>query len=149
MNVSRTVVVTVVVLLIALLGFGAYAFAQSDNNDGPPWRDDTPWQDGRRWGPWHEGRRWGPWHGPAADPERFRELRSELAADLGTELDISGEEVEAAFRGVVAQRLEEAAEAGRIDQDAVDEALAAYDEGDIRALFQAFKRDLEATTESP
>lgn len=140
MNVRRTAVVTVAVVLIALLGLGAYAFAQSDGV-GPPWRDGAGWHDGDRG--------WGGWHGQRADPERVRDIRADLAGDLATELGTSAEEVEAAFRAVVAQRLDEAVQAGRVDQATVDEALAAYDQGDIRALFGILKHDGDEATASP
>ena len=138
MNIRRTVVVTVGVVLIGLLGLGAYAFAQSDGF-GPPWRNG---------GGWHGGDR-GAWHGAHADPERVQQLRADVAGDLADELGTSPDDVEAAFRAVLAQRLAEAADAGRIDPDAVDEALAAYDEGDIGALVHVFKHSGEEETQRP
>lgn len=124
MNLTRALVVSVGVVLIGVLGFGAYAFAQTDGF-GPPWRG----------GGWHDdGPGWGGRHGPP-NPERVREFRADLAADLATQLDTSADDVEAAFRAVVAERLDEAVAGGRIEEGAVDDALAAYDEGDIRALF--------------
>jgi hypothetical protein len=144
MNIGRTAIVVSSVLAVALVGalaLGAYAFAQADGG-GPPWFGGAGWHDGDR-GP-------GRWSGGpfGADPEHVRAARADLAADLAPELDTSAERVEAAFRAVAAQRLQEAAEAGQIDEASVDEALAAYDEGDVRALFRILKPDRDRTTES-
>jgi hypothetical protein len=141
MNLSRTaVVVTGALLLVGLLGLGAYAFGQAVG-DSPPWRDGPGWHVGDRgWGGWR--------HGGPPDPEQVREARTELAAELAAELDSSADDVEAAFRAVVAGRLQEAVEGGDLDQDAADEALAAYDEGDVRALFRVVKSHWRETTDS-
>lgn len=61
--------------------------------------------------------------------ERFLEFRGDLATDLAAQLDVPAEDVEAAFRAVVAQRLDEAVESGDLDRERADELLAAYDEG--------------------
>lgn len=140
MKISRTVVIAVAAVLIGLVGLGAYAFARSDGV-GPPWRDGPGWHDGDRG--------WVGWHGRSADPDRVRQIRAELAADLGAQLNTPAEDVEAAFRAVVAQRLEDAVADGRIDQAAVDEALAAYDAGDIGAVFGIVTRGTEEATERP
>lgn len=129
----RTVLISVlVVAIIGLLGVGAFALVR-DDGAGPPWA--RGWHDGG-WG----DRGWGGrgWHGGGPDPDRVLALRAELAADLGAELDASADDVEAAFRAVAEQRLREAAADGRIDEAAVDEALAAYDEGDVKALLRTF-----------
>lgn len=125
---STRVISVVAVVLVGLLAVGAYAFAQSDR-DGSPLGGHSPWEQG-----------WGGWHHRGPDPERVQQLRADLAADLAAELDTSAEAVEAAFRGVVAQRLQEAVEAGDIEQDRADEALAAYDDGRVGPLFHLFKR---------
>lgn len=61
--------------------------------------------------------------------ERVLAFRSELAADLAEQLGLPVEEVEAAFRGVVAQRLDDAVAAGDLTQERADELLEAYDAG--------------------
>lgn len=122
-----TVAITGVVVLIGILVLGGLAVAQTA---GPPWAGSH-----RGWGGGH----WGPGHGPS--PERVREERSELAQDLGAELDQSPEQVEAAFRAVVVQRLDESVAAGSIDRGQADAALAAYDEGNLKGLFRVFKED--------
>lgn len=61
--------------------------------------------------------------------ERFLEFRGDLATDLAAQLDVPAEDVEAAFRAVVAERLDEAVESGDLDRERADELLAAYDEG--------------------
>ena len=137
MNASRTLIVTVATVLIALLGLCAYAFARSDGVGPAWWRGAAGWHDCERGG----------WHDPQADPERIRELRADLAADVAADLDASPEEVESAFRAVVAQRLEDAAADGRIDREAVGDALAAYDAGDVADLFEIFKRNRGEATE--
>lgn len=129
MRISRTmgtVVTVVAVALVGLLAFGAFAFAQSD--PGP-----TGWGPERRWGGWHDGQRGG-------DPDRFRQVRADLAADLAVELETSPEAVEAAFRAVVVQRLQEAVDTGAVGQGQADDALAAYDDGEVRALFRLLRR---------
>ncbi|HEY8340491.1 MAG TPA: hypothetical protein VIK95_11505 [Egibacteraceae bacterium] len=134
----RTVLISVlVVVVIGLLGAGAYALVRGDD-DGPPW------QRGWHGGGW-DGPGWGRggWHGRGPDPDRVVELRAELAADLGEQLDVPAEDVEAAFRAVAEQRLREAAADGRIDGDDVDDALAAYDEGDVGALMRVVWRARE------
>jgi hypothetical protein len=138
MNVTRALVVTVGVLVIAVLGFGAYAVAQTDGF-GPAWRG----------GGWHDGGPgWGGRHGPP-EPEQVRAFRADLAADLANQLDTSADDVEAAFRGVVAERLDEAVAEGRIDEADVDEALAAYDDGDIRTLFRTVHHAGDEATDRP
>lgn len=122
----RTALVTAgVIVLIGLLTLGGVALAQADG----PWRRDGS----------HQG--WGPGHGFGPDPQRVREARTDLAEDLGAQLGQSPERVEAAFRAVVAQRLDEAVASGSIDRAQADGALAAYDEGRLRGLFHVFKRD--------
>lgn len=143
MKLSRTAVVAtgaIALVLVGLLGLGAYAYGQA-TGDGPPWRDGPAWHVGDRgWGGWR--------HGGPPDPERIRQVRADLAADLAAELDTSADDVEAAFRAVVAGRLQEAVEAGELDQAAADEALAAYDEGDVSALFRVVKRNWSETPDS-
>lgn len=125
MRMTRTVVVGAVALaLVGLLAFGAWAVSD-DDGFGPPWR-------GGGWHGWHDGR-WGP------DPERVRQARGELAADLAAELGTSAEEVESAFRGVAEQRLDEAVADGRVDEADVDDILAAYDDGDLHGIFRIVK----------
>jgi hypothetical protein len=127
MNRTRVTGIVLIAVLVGVVGFGAYAFAQS-RSDVRPWRGEAAL--------WHRG---GPgWGGP--DPGQVQQLRTDLAAELAAHLDTTGEDVEAAFRAVVADRLEEAVAAGDIDQARADEALAAYDEGDARGLFRLFKR---------
>lgn len=135
MTVRRTVLVSVaVVALVGLLAVGAFALVR-DGRGGPPWA-----------GGWHDGG-WGRgWHSAGPDPERVRELRSDLATDLAGELDTSAAEVEGAFRAVAEQRLREAVDAGRIDEAAVADALAAYDEGNVKALLRTLWSE-PATTE--
>ncbi|MDP8970166.1 MAG: hypothetical protein M3N52_06680 [Actinomycetota bacterium] len=125
MNRRTALVITGVVVLIGLLTLGGIALAQADG----PWDREGP----------HRG--WGPGHVFGPDPERVREARTDLAEDLGAELGESPERVEAAFRAVVAQRLDEAVASGSIDREQADAALAAYDEGRLRGLFHVFKRD--------
>ena len=143
MNLSKRAIVvtgTVTLVLAGLLALGAYALAQGDG-DGPPWRDGPAWHAGERgWGGWR--------HGGPPDPEQVRETRAELASQLAAELDASADDVEAAFRAVVAGRLQDAVEAGEIDQAAADEALAAYDEGDLPVLFRVIKHDRSETPDS-
>lgn len=137
MRMTRTAVVSLIALaLVGLLAFGAWAVTDRDGDRGfgPPWRG------GHGWGGWHDGG-WGP------DQDRVRQTRSELAADLAGELGTSTEEVEAAFRAVAEQRLNEAVAEGRIDQSDVDEALSGYDEGDVRGIFRIFKGDRAAASE--
>lgn len=121
----------VVVVVVAVLAVGAYAFAQSSS--------EAPWAHGRGPGAEHG---WGGWHGDGRgpDPDRVREFRADLAGDLAAELDTSAEDVEDAFRAVVAARLEQAVEAGDIEPAQADDALAAYDDGDVRGLFHLLKR---------
>jgi hypothetical protein len=142
MNLSRRAMVvagTVTLVLVGLAALGAYALAQADGA-GPPWRDGPAWHAGDRgWGGWR--------HGGPPDPEGVRQARADLAAELAAELNTSADEVEAAFRAVVASRLQEAVEEEEIDQATADDALAAYDEGDIRALVRAVKRDWKETSE--
>ena len=132
MRMTRTAVVSVIALaLVGLLAFGAWAVT---NDDG-----------GRAFGPgrdggWHDGG-WGP------DADQVRQARADLAADLATQLDTSPERVEAGFRGVAEQRLSEAVADGRIEQADADEALAAYDEGDLGQIFRIFKGGRTPTTE--
>jgi len=129
MKINRTMgtaAAVVAVAVVGLLAFGTYAFAQSDGGPAASGAE-------RGWGGRHDGR-WGP------DPDRIREARAELAADLATELDTSPAAVEAAFRAVVVQRAQEAVEAGDIDQEQADDALAAYDDGEVRALFRLLRR---------
>ena len=114
------IVAAVIVGLVGLFAVAALAQDEPEEGWGPPWRH----------GPWHG--QWGP------EPEHVLERRGELAADLGEQLDRSPQEVEAAFRAVVEQRLGEAVADGRIDQAQADEALAAYDRGELGALFEAF-----------
>ena len=136
MRMTRTVVVGLIALgLVGLLAVGAWAVTNdNDRGFGPPWR-------GHGWSGWHDGG-WGP------DPDRVRQARSELAADLASELGTSAEEVEAAFRGVAEQRLDEAVAAGRLEQSEADEALAAYDEGDVGHIFRIVKDGRTPTSES-
>jgi hypothetical protein len=136
MRMTRTVVVSVIaVALVGLLAFGAWAVTNNDDRGfGPPWR-------GHGWSGWHDGG-WGP------DPDHVREARGELAADLATELGTSAEEVEAAFHGVAEQRLNEAVAAGRLTQAEADEALAAFDEGDVGQIFRIVKDGRTPTSES-
>lgn len=124
MNRKTALIITGIVVLIGLLGLGGFALAQA--GAARDWR-----------GP-HPG--WGPGHGFGPDPQRVREARAELAEDLGAELGQPAERVEAAFRAVVTQRLDEAVAAGSIDRTRADEALAAYDEGDLRVLFRVFRQ---------
>lgn len=137
MNRTRTVtavVGVVAIIVIGVVGFGAYAFAQSDGDftsriGGPPWaQGGGPFRGG-----WHDGDR-------GLDPERVTQARADLAADLGAELGTSAEDVEAAFVGVAEQRLSEAVETGDITRAEADEALAAFEAGDLRALFQLLHR---------
>lgn len=115
------IVSAVLVGVLGLLAVGA--FAQGGRNDG--------------WGrPWTRGARHGHW-GPS--PEQVIEHRAELAADLGRQLDKAPAEVEAAFRAVVKQHLDEAVAAQRITQQEADQALAAYDDGELHGLFRVFK----------
>lgn len=132
----RTVlIVTGIVVLVGVLVLGGLAVAQTDEPS--------------RWGGPHRG--WGPGHGaghrfgPA--PERVREHRAALAEDLATELDQSPERVAAAFRAVVVKRLDEAVAAGSIDRAQADEALAGYDEGNLRELFRVFKEERDERQE--
>lgn len=128
----RTVlIVTGIVVLVGILVLGGLAVAQTV--------EPSHWGGAHRgWGPGHwAGHRFG------ASPERVREHRAELAEDLGAELDQSPERVEAAFRAVVVKRLDEAVAAGSIDRAQADDALAAYDEGNLRGLFRTFKEEPE------
>jgi hypothetical protein len=136
MRVTRTVVVSVIaVALVGLLAFGAWAVTNDDDRGfGPPWR-------GHSWSGWHDGG-WGP------DPDHVQQTRADLAADLATELGTSAEEVEAGFRGVAEQRLSEAVAEGRLTQAEADEALAAYDEGDVGQIFRIVKDGRTPTSES-
>lgn len=146
MNFTRRTVVTLVVVL-GLLGVGAFAFAQTGRgpiawamSGGPPWADGDGW---RGWGGHGGPRGWGGpggWHRGGAEPEEMREIRAELAADLAAELDTTAEEVESAFRNLVAARLDEAVEAGRLDREDADAALEAYQDGDMSVLFRLLKR---------
>lgn len=121
-----TVTAIIAVVLAAIVGFGAFALARTDGGRGP-------WQH-RGWGhPQHQT--WGP------SPEQVRQIRTHVAAELGAELDQPSEKVEAAFRAVVARRLQEEVAAGELDQAESEQALAAYDEGDLRELFHLIKRD--------
>lgn len=145
MRMSRTVIVSLVALgLVGLLAFGAWAVTNDDDGFG----DGGPWRNGASWGGWdgHRGGHWGGHWGP--DPEQVRETRADLAADLAAQLDTSAEEVEAAFRGVAEQRLQEAVADGRIEQAEADEALAAYDEGDVAQIFRIVKGGRTPTAES-
>jgi hypothetical protein len=126
------------VVLLGLVLFGPLAGAQdpeptpgqpSEGADG-----DGPDGDGHRWG-WHRGGREG-FRG--ADPAEVLEFRADLAADLGEELGAPAAEVEAAFRGLMSEKLDEAVAAGRIDRAEADEALTAYDAGDLRRMFDVF-----------
>lgn len=132
MSTTRVIVVAAIVL-VGLLGLGAFAFAQATDG-GPPWARGRAWHE-RAGGP-------GGWHGGERGPDagQVREFRADLAADLAGELGSSSEDVEAAFRAVVDQRLQEAVDAGDLEQEQADDALAAYDEGDVRALFHRLKR---------
>jgi hypothetical protein len=141
---SRTVIVSVIALgLVGLLALGAWAVTNDNDGFGPP----GPWRDGAGWGGhWGGQGHWGggDW-GP--DPAQVRDARADLAADLAAQLDTSAEQVETAFRGVAEQRLQEAVADGRIDQSEADEALAAYDDGDIAQIFRIVKGD--RTTQDP
>jgi Spy/CpxP family protein refolding chaperone len=140
MRVSRTVIVSVIALgIVGLLAFGAWAVTNDDDGfgRGGPWRHEGGWGGHGGW-----GGNWGP------DPEQVREARADLAADMAAQLDISAEQVEAAFRGVAEQRLGEAVADGRIDQAEADEALAAYDEGDIGQIFRIVKGGSTPTAEN-
>jgi hypothetical protein len=66
-----------------------------------------------------------------------RAFRADLAAELGSELGAPAEQVEAAFRTLVDRRLDEAVSAGDLAQAEADEALAAWDDGDLYRLFEA------------
>jgi len=136
MRMTRTAVVSVIALaLVGLLAFGAWAVTNDDGGRAfGPGRE-------HGWGGWHDGG-WGP------DPDQVRQARADLAADLATQLDTSPERVEAGFRGVAEQRLSEAVADGRIEQAEADEALAAYDEGDLGQIFRIFKGGRTPTTES-
>jgi hypothetical protein len=128
------------VVLLGLVAFGPLARAQApETTPGQPSEGadgEGPDGDGHRWGRgWHHGGREG-FRG--ADPAEVREFRADLAADLGEELGTPAAEVEAALRGLVSERLEEAVAAGRIDRAEADEALAAYDDGDLRRMFAVF-----------
>lgn len=137
MRMSRTVLVSVIALgLVGLLALGAWAVSDDDGRFGY----DGPWRHGAGWDGW--GGHWGP------EPEQVREAREDLAADMATQLDTSAEEVEAAFRGVVEQRLGEAVADGRIDQAQADDALAAYDDGDVGQIFRIVKGGGTPTTGS-
>jgi hypothetical protein len=139
MRMSRTVIVSLVALgLVGLLAFGAWAVTNDDDGfgRGGPWQHEGGWGDRGGW-----GGHWGP------DPEQVRETRADLAADLAAQLDTSAEEVEAAFRGVAEQRLQEAVADGRIDQAEADEALAAYDDGDVAQIFRIVKGGRTPTAE--
>ncbi len=124
------IVIGGILVLVGILVVAGLALAQTE---GPP-----PWAGAHR--DWRDGHR-GPGHHLRLSPERVREERSELARDLGAELSQPPERVEAAFRAVVAQRLDEAVAAGRIHRADADAALAAYDEGNLRGLFRVFKED--------
>jgi hypothetical protein len=140
MRISRTVIASALAIaLIGLLAVGALALT----DDGPGGGRGGLWNGGPgwHWGGWRDGG-WGP------DPERVLRVRGDLAADLAAQLNTSTEEVETAFRGVAEQRLQEAVDAGRIDQAAKDEALAAYDAGEIGPLLHIVKGGNQATTES-
>jgi hypothetical protein len=67
--------------------------------------------------------------GRAAGLKARIKAREELFADLATELGTSAERVEAAFRAVLAKRLEEAVKAGRIKDAQKEKILAAFDKG--------------------
>ncbi len=109
---------------LVLGGLAVAQTAERSHWDGPH----------RGWGPGHSsGHRFGP------SPERVREHRAALAEDLGAELDESPERVEAAFRAVVVKRLDEAVAAGSIDRAQADDALAAYDEGNVKGLFRVMR----------
>ena len=142
MRMSRTAIVSLIALgLVGLLAFGAWAVTNDDGDGfgyGGPWRHGAGWGDSDGRGGWGGGH-WGP------DAEEVREARADLAADLGAQLDMSAEEVEAAFRGVAEQRLQEAVADGRIDQAQADEALAAYDEGDVGQIFRIVKGNTTST----
>ncbi len=150
MSSTRKILITGLVV-VGLLGIGAFAFAQTGRgpiawalSGGPPWADGDDWGGWRGHGPWGGRGPWGgpPWHrGP--DPEELREVRSELAEDLAAELDTSAERVESAFRNVVSKRLHEAVEAGLIDREDANEALQAYEDGDMRVLFRVLKERSE------
>jgi hypothetical protein len=127
------------VVLLGVVAYGPLAGAQApETTPGQPsaGADGDPDGDSHRWGwGWHHGGREG-FRG--ADPAEVRELRAKLAAELGEELGTPAAEVEAAFRGLVSEKLDEAVAAGRIDQAEADEALAAYDDGDLRRMFDVF-----------
>lgn len=63
--------------------------------------------------------------------ERFAGFRDELAADLAEQLDLPVTDIEAAFRGIVGERLDEAVAAGDLDRERADELLEAYDAGEF------------------
>lgn len=83
--------------------------------------------------------RWGPPFGRLSDEEReelreewaaeVRERRRELAEDLAAELGVAADEVEAAFRAVLEDRLAERVAEGDLTQEQADEILEAHDEG--------------------
>lgn len=132
----RTVlIVTGIVVLIGILVLGGLAVAQTA---GPS-----------HWGGPHRG--WGPGHGAGhrfgPSPERVREHRAALAEDLAAELEQSPERVEAAFRAVVVKRLDEAVAAGSVNRARADEALAAYDEGNLGGLFRVFNEERDERQE--
>ena len=70
-------------------------------------------------------------------PDERLEARAEWNADLAAELGISAAELEDAFAAVLADRLEEAVEAGKITQQEADEMTAAYEAG---ALFDLHRQ---------
>lgn len=140
MRLTRPLLIAAIALgLTGLLAFGAFA-RTSDPTEGIR----APWSDGDR-GPWARGGSdgWGPghWGSGGPDAERVREVRGELAADLAAELDLPADDVEAGFRGVIAQRLDEAVDDGQIDRERADAALEAYDDGDLLLAFHAFMGD--------
>ena len=138
MRMTRTAMVGAVALaLIGVLAVGAYALTNDDDGGGG-YGFGGPWRHEAGWGGWREHR------GP--DPERVRAVRAELAADLAGELDATPEEVEAAFRGVAEQRVDEAVADGRVDAAAVDDVLAAYDRGDLGEIFRIVKGGSSAPT---
>ena len=140
MSIRRTVGIVGATALVVVVAFATYAFAQS-NGDGRGLPGGAPWHRGE----WHD------WHrdGWQPTPDRVQQVRTDLAADLATELGTSADQVEAALRGVVQQRLQEAIDAEEMDQAAADEALAAYDEGDIRAFVQVLKHDRPSEAATP
>ncbi len=119
-----------VVALVGLLVVGGLAVAQTAGF--PRWAGPH-----RAWGNGH----WGPGHRFGPSPQRVREERAEVARDLAAQLDQPPDRVEAAFRAVVVQRVDEAVASGRMDRATADEALAAYDEGNLRGLVRVFKED--------